>query len=95
MFGFRWLNRGIADAERRRTATHTSGDRVVWRGLMMEGRVLVYSGTYVADGPGPYVTIRHDGAPSDARVRPERLWRESDYLALVESHRAVRPTRWG
>lgn len=95
MIGLRWLDRLVASGERRRTTEHSPGDRIVWRGLLMEGRALVYSGTFVAEGPGPYVTVRHDGAPRDAQVRPERVFRESEYLALVESHGYRRPTEWG
>lgn len=71
-----------------------AGDRVVWRGPMMNGCPLVLAGTYVTDGPAPRVTVRHDGSTNTAQVRPHQLYRESDYLARAGTRGYPHPTAW-
>lgn len=55
------------------------GDRVVWTGTP-GGPVppLEMAGTYVADGPAPFVTVHHDGWERDAQVFADQLtpWTE-------------------
>lgn len=96
MFGMRRFRRAFEAAEERAASRHAPGDRVVWRGLMMDGarRPVVYAGTVLAQSPDGWVTVQLDGAPTTAQLKPERLWPEAEYRGFVE--RGARPPdAWG
>lgn len=63
------------------TQTFRPGDRVVWTSAPLPNaphlKQRVMAGTYVADGPAPYVTVRHDGWTHDAQVFADQLTPEA------------------
>lgn len=76
-------------------ADFADGERIVWFGMMGERCRAIYGGTVLWHGPGEDLTVRFDGAPTDAQVRPWRVIREAEYLDYVATRGAPRPTRWG
>lgn len=59
------------------THSFAPGDRYVWTSAPTPTaphlRPLVLTGSYVADGPAPYVTVQHDGWDHEAQVFADQL----------------------